>query len=161
LTIPERSWGGPTNTWKLSTKKPGRSENATRTRSPENSTRTRNGLTFRIHITEEPPFRLGLIFGDFLYNLRSALDNLITQLVLLAGNTPGKHNQFPILDRPDKWKTGGTGNGAARSPCVPFRSPVLPVLAGAQSARLSANSGLRSPAAGRLLAGHRREHCSA
>lgn len=51
-------------------------------------------VIYRIRVAEEPPVRLGLIFGDYLYNLRSALDNLVWQLVLLAGGTPGYHHRF-------------------------------------------------------------------
>lgn len=45
-----------------------------------------------------PSEDLGLIFGDILTNLRSALDYLAWQLVLVAGNTPGDRTQFPILE---------------------------------------------------------------
>jgi hypothetical protein len=55
-------------------------------------------MTFRIHITEQPPLGLGLIFGDFLYNLRSALDNLVYQLAVRGAGVPSHyHPRFPIL----------------------------------------------------------------
>jgi hypothetical protein len=41
----------------------------------------------------------GLIVGDFANNLRSALDHLVWQLVILSGARPGRHNQFPICLR--------------------------------------------------------------
>jgi hypothetical protein len=41
----------------------------------------------------------GLILGDFANNLRSALDHLVWQLVILSGARPGRHNQFPICLR--------------------------------------------------------------
>jgi hypothetical protein len=70
-----------------------------------------HGLRYRlVEIREEPPEGLGVIFGDLLYNLRSALDNLAWQLVLLGGGMPGRHTGFPILDHPDKWRTGGKGS---------------------------------------------------
>jgi hypothetical protein len=54
-----------------------------------------------------------------------------------------------------KREHGGHGAPLRRVPSVRApRSPVSPVLAGAQSAWLSANSGLCFPAAGRLLPGH-------
>jgi hypothetical protein len=40
-----------------------------------------------------------LIIGELLYNLRSALDHLAWQLVLLDGKTPGKKTQFPIFSK--------------------------------------------------------------
>ncbi len=42
------------------------------------------------------PARIPLIVGDFLQNVRSALDYLIWELVIANGNTPGQHNAFPI-----------------------------------------------------------------
>src|SRR4051812_8089914 len=42
------------------------------------------------------PLRLCVIVGDLVHNLRSALDHLVWQLVLLEGRTPGGHNRFPI-----------------------------------------------------------------
>ncbi len=51
----------------------------------------------RIWITREPPsIRWGLLVGDITHNLRSALDHLIWQLILLSGNKPTRNNQFPI-----------------------------------------------------------------
>jgi hypothetical protein len=38
-----------------------------------------------------------VIVGEILYNLRSALDHLAWQLVILDGGTPGYKTQFPIL----------------------------------------------------------------
>ncbi len=54
----------------------------------------------RARVSEQPPLRLGLILGDVLYQWRSALDNLVWQLVLLNGKTPpGRHNSFPIVGK--------------------------------------------------------------
>lgn len=39
-----------------------------------------------------------VIVGDFLFNLRSALDHLAWQLVILDGGTPNENTQFPILE---------------------------------------------------------------
>ena len=47
-------------------------------------------------VTEEPPLRLGLIFGDAIHNLRAALDNLICELARLGGNNECRTTQFPI-----------------------------------------------------------------
>jgi hypothetical protein len=59
-------------------------------------------FVLRLKVHEEPDQRWGVIAGEILHNLRSALDNLIWQLVLLNGRTPGRHNQFPICIEPPK-----------------------------------------------------------
>jgi hypothetical protein len=41
-----------------------------------------------------------LIVGEILFNLRSALDHLACQLVVLDGKKIGKHTQFPIHEAP-------------------------------------------------------------
>jgi hypothetical protein len=47
----------------------------------------------------------GLILGDMVHNLRSALDHLVWQLVLLNGKKPRRQNQFPIIGTKDEyWK---------------------------------------------------------
>jgi hypothetical protein len=60
---------------------------------------------FRWEVKEEPPVeRLVLIFGDFLNNLRSTLDYLVWQLVLLNGEEPvAKVNAFPIVRLRQNW----------------------------------------------------------
>jgi hypothetical protein len=42
------------------------------------------------------PARIPLIVGDFLQNVRSALDYLVWELVIANGCIPGQHNAFPI-----------------------------------------------------------------
>lgn len=44
------------------------------------------------------PVDWSLILGDFLTNLRAALDHLAWQLVILEGGTPDKSTQFPIRE---------------------------------------------------------------
>jgi hypothetical protein len=39
----------------------------------------------------------GLVLGDMVHNLRSALDHLVWQLVILNGKKPRRQNQFPII----------------------------------------------------------------
>lgn len=43
------------------------------------------------------PIRLSTIVGDALFNFRSALDQLVWQLVLANHAKPGRHNSFPIV----------------------------------------------------------------
>lgn len=51
-------------------------------------------------VHEEPDeIGWGVLIGDFTHNLRSALDHLVWQLVLVNGENPGRDNQFPIVNR--------------------------------------------------------------
>lgn len=54
--------------------------------------------------------RWGVILGDAIHNIRSALDQLVWQLVLLNGKMPSRANQFPICDTPEDY----LGNGGKR-----------------------------------------------
>lgn len=47
-------------------------------------------------LREEPPPELGAVFGDYLHNMRTALDNLVWQLVLLDGGAPDDETMFPV-----------------------------------------------------------------
>ncbi len=58
--------------------------------------------------TPEAPIEWSIRAGEILYNLRSALDHLVWQLVLVNGNTPTKANQFPIVDEERKWQSNQT-----------------------------------------------------
>ena len=51
----------------------------------------------------DPPLRLSILVGEVLFNLRSALDQLIWALAVI-GTGPGERNQFPIFDTPEKFK---------------------------------------------------------
>jgi hypothetical protein len=53
----------------------------------------------RFQVRQEPPLRLGVILGDCVHNLRSALDHVIWQVTLLDGNTPDDGTQFPIASK--------------------------------------------------------------
>ena|ERR1700686_4544840 len=63
-----------------------------------------------IHLTD-PPDEIGLITGDVVHNLRSALDHLAYQLVFVgtAGNGPFKNAYFPISDTAAKYETSKIG----------------------------------------------------
>jgi hypothetical protein len=57
-------------------------------------------------VEREPPPRLGVILGDVLHNVRSALDHLVWQLVLLRakkGKAPSDNNAFPIVATKHGW----------------------------------------------------------
>ena len=50
------------------------------------------------------PIEVSLTIGDILYNLRSALDHLVWQLVLANRGTPSTRNAFPIFIDEGKFK---------------------------------------------------------
>jgi len=73
---------------------------------------------FRAQNVPPLPPDWGLIVGDFAHNLRSALDHLVWQLVLLSGSKPGRDNQFPICSAGTRYwcsKKDGTPSVRDRS----------------------------------------------
>jgi hypothetical protein len=50
-----------------------------------------------------PHERFGIWLGDFVHNVRAALDYCVYAAVEEANGKPGKHTQFPIYWSPDKW----------------------------------------------------------
>jgi hypothetical protein len=63
------------------------------------------------------PLMLAVLLGDAIHNLRSALDHLIWQLVLLNTKKDGStDNQFPICDSgPGYWSTGKNESPSMRT----------------------------------------------
>jgi hypothetical protein len=55
---------------------------------------------YRVHDLPTPDPIWSVRVGEILFNLRSALDHLAWQLVLLDGGDPGEETQFPIRDTP-------------------------------------------------------------
>jgi len=51
---------------------------------------------YRAQMTSQPPREWGLILGDCVHNLRSALDHMVWDLVQLNGQTPDSNTEFPI-----------------------------------------------------------------
>jgi len=66
---------------------------------PEKSGRA--GLTWRFNVESPPPVSLGVVAGDVIHNLRSALDHLARELVIANGANPRDEGrprtQFPIV----------------------------------------------------------------
>ena len=62
--------------------------------------------------TPSTPIEWSIRLGEILYNLRSALDHLVWQLVLANGQTPGRHNAFPIVKTEEAWKKQAKGQWA-------------------------------------------------
>lgn len=58
----------------------------------------------RFQVREPPPLRFGVILGDCVHNLRSALDHLICQLTLLDGGTMEdcEKTQYPIASKSEE-----------------------------------------------------------
>lgn len=57
----------------------------------------------------------GLLLGDMIHNLRSALDHLAWQLVILNGEKPRRQNQFPIIGTESEyWKVPKNRSESAR-----------------------------------------------
>jgi hypothetical protein len=58
----------------------------------------------RFQIREAPPLRFGVILGDCVHNLRSALDHLICQLTLLDGGSMAdcEKTQYPIASKSEE-----------------------------------------------------------
>ena len=54
--------------------------------------------------TPNGPIEWSVRLGEILYNLRSALDHLVWQLVLTNGKKPGLRNAFPIVKCKSKWQ---------------------------------------------------------
>ena len=54
--------------------------------------------------TPNGPIEWSVRLGEILYNLRSALDHLVWQLVLANEQTPGRRNAFPIVNDECDWK---------------------------------------------------------
>jgi hypothetical protein len=60
----------------------------------------------RFHFTfsfPAPDLRLSVITGECLHDLRSALDHIVWQLVLINGKTPTKDNMFPVCLTPARF----------------------------------------------------------
>ena len=71
--------------------------------------------------------------GEILYNLRSALDHLVWQLVRANGQTPTRAIQFPIVDDIDAWKRsrnvrqlGGLSDGSKDT--IGYLQPFNPMM---------------------------------
>jgi hypothetical protein len=54
----------------------------------------------RIRIDPEPDPEWGILASEFVHHLRSTLDNLVWQLVLLKEEKPGRKTKFPIYTDP-------------------------------------------------------------
>ena len=56
----------------------------------------------RFQVHGRPPLRFGVLLGDCVHNLRSALDHAIWQTTLLDGGTTDRATQFPIASKSEQ-----------------------------------------------------------
>ena len=64
---------------------------------------------FTVRNIQTPPVELALIAGDAIHNLRSCLDHLACQLVLVAGNRPSSKTAFPISANAERYNRDKVG----------------------------------------------------
>ncbi|HEY7725359.1 MAG TPA: hypothetical protein VH880_08490, partial [Anaeromyxobacteraceae bacterium] len=68
------------------------------------------GPTYFLASVADPPIQLSSIAGDVLHNLRSALDHLAYQLVMVAGHDPpSDHVYFPISGSAKQYRNDSRG----------------------------------------------------
>jgi hypothetical protein len=66
-----------------------------------------NKKAWIVHYIDDPipPIRLGVLFGECVLNLRSALDNLVCGLIRTAdSHAPCRGTQFPIFSVENRWE---------------------------------------------------------
>jgi len=61
----------------------------------------------RTQVFDHPPQDWGIIIGDIVHNLRSALDQLVWQLALLQTSTPYDRAAFSITTTPNRYRDNG------------------------------------------------------
>jgi hypothetical protein len=59
----------------------------------------RHAWVERVKVNRPPPLRLGVLLGEYIHSLRSALDHLMWQVTLRDGGTPNDSTQFPIASK--------------------------------------------------------------
>lgn len=59
-------------------------------------------LELHVESVRAPPLQLGVLIGEFVHNLRSALDQLVWSLALTRVEAPYDRLQFPIHDTPPR-----------------------------------------------------------
>ncbi len=60
-----------------------------------------------VHYIEDPipPIRFGVLLGECVFNMRSALDNVVCGLIRTKdSNAPCKGTEFPISSTEEQWK---------------------------------------------------------
>ena len=57
-----------------------------------------------LHTSEKTHIVWSIRIGEIVYNLRSSLDHLVWQLVLINGKQPSRRNAFPIIWEESDWE---------------------------------------------------------
>lgn len=74
---------------------------------------------FRLRVLEEPPsIPWGIIAGDAIHNLRSALDHFVEQMTIRHSGGPMTQTAFPIFDDAGKFRDNGRRMIRGCSPAV-------------------------------------------
>lgn len=83
----------------------------------------------------------GVIAGELVHDVRSALDHLVYALVTANNKDPGEHTQFPIYDSRTLWMRDIEERDPLRkpSPVVGLRCDQLAIIKKAQPYQLTAN----------------------
>jgi hypothetical protein len=79
-------------------------------------------VTYCVENVPVIPDELPLMLGDAIHNLRSTLDYLARELVVVAGGTPDKYTSFPIFDSAKAYVE------LSRSKVPSLRQPCLEIL---------------------------------
>lgn len=92
---------------------------------------------------------LGAVLGDFVHNVRSALDQLIWILVLANGGSPGdRHTHFPAAESEKKWRADITERNVQErgpAPTHGLSDDALKLVFEAQPFRLARKARVRAP----------------
>lgn len=76
----------------------------------------RSSYVFRLRILEEPPLLWGVVIGEITHNLRSALDQLVWQLIKTNNRRPRGNPTYPILKVPPDQGFVAFALGTAKCP---------------------------------------------
>jgi hypothetical protein len=81
---------------------------------------------------EVPSPAWGVWLGEITHNLRSALDSLLTVLVVYNGGVPGAHHKFPIFTVDTEWRGRVATPWSARGPLAQVSREDFDVIEAAQ-----------------------------
>ena len=70
---------------------------------PKENPNTGESFLFN-RVTPQPDLALSGVIGDYLFCLRSALDHLVTQLIIVNGGRVNTSSMFPITSSPEVFK---------------------------------------------------------
>lgn len=89
----------------------------------------RSSYVFRLYVVEPPPLRWGVVVGEIVHNLRSALDHLVWQLIRLNGCRPRGNPTYPTLKtEPADFRLAVLGTAAKPGPLRGVRDDALAII---------------------------------